>query len=275
MSEDIQQRLCVTNQNQDIHFTSSMYNDALVSIEDTCLAIANKTLVQLEMICPNRCANDMFDRDLKREIQFAVNSLGKLVQINLPKLNPEQRCARRHRKNFSDFPYIANDAIKKNIALAIASSGIALTLLDGGRTAHSALKLPLNLQIAETPTCNINKNSGVAKVLQSCEIIIWNEFTMAHKKALKALHHTLKDLRGNERLFGSALTLLSGDSRQTLPVIPRLTAADELNACLKSSDLWRYFHKLSLQTNMRVEIQNDASSERFAKQLLDIRNGKM
>lgn len=30
---------------------------------------------------------------------------------------------------------------QNNIALVIASSGIAPTLLDGGRTAHSALKL--------------------------------------------------------------------------------------------------------------------------------------
>jgi len=32
------------------------------------------------------------------------------------------------------------------IALAVALSGIAATLLDGGSTAHSAFKLPLNIQ---------------------------------------------------------------------------------------------------------------------------------
>ena len=32
------------------------------------------------------------------------------------------------------------------IAFAVASSGIAATLLDGGRTAHSVFKLPLNIQ---------------------------------------------------------------------------------------------------------------------------------
>ena len=31
-------------------------------------------------------------------------------------------------------------------ALAVASSGIAATLLEGGRTVHCVLKLPLNLQ---------------------------------------------------------------------------------------------------------------------------------
>ncbi|MCE8476213.1 hypothetical protein J9A00_00045, partial [Bacteroides thetaiotaomicron] len=38
-----------------------------------------------------------------------------------------------------------------NIAIAVASSGIAATLiLEGGRTAHSALKLPLNLNSVDT-----------------------------------------------------------------------------------------------------------------------------
>ena len=33
------------------------------------------------------------------------------------------------------------------IALAVASSGIAATLLPGGRTAHVAFKIPIELQI--------------------------------------------------------------------------------------------------------------------------------
>jgi ATP-dependent DNA helicase PIF1 len=82
-------------------------------------------------------------------------------------------------------------------------------------------------------------------------------------------------LRGNDQLFGGALILLSGDFRQTLPVIPRSTPADELNACLKSSVLWRHVQILTLKTNMRVQLQNDASAERFAKQLLDIGDGKI
>lgn len=82
------------------------------------------------------------------------------------------------------------------IALAIASTGIAATLLAGGKTAHSALKLPLNLQINEAPTCNISKNSGMGKILRTCEVIIWDECTMTHRKALEALNRTLKYFRG-------------------------------------------------------------------------------
>jgi len=36
------------------------------------------------------------------------------------------------------------------------------------------------------------------------------------------------------------MILLPGDFCQTLPVIPRSRAADEINACLKPSILWRY-----------------------------------
>lgn len=127
-------------------------------------------------------------------------------------------------------------------ALTLASSGIAATLLDGGRTAHSALKLPLNLNTIDTPTCNISRSSAMGKLLMQCKLIVWDECTMAHKKtleahkkSLEALNFTLKDLRRNNNIFGGLMILLAGDFRQTLPVIPRGTPADELNAYLKAS----------------------------------------
>ncbi|GBL76141.1 hypothetical protein AVEN_234427-1 [Araneus ventricosus] len=46
---------------------------------------------------------------------------------------------------------------KNGIALAVASSGIAATLLDGGRTTHSAFKLPLNIQNNPDAVCKIKK----------------------------------------------------------------------------------------------------------------------
>jgi hypothetical protein len=55
---------------------------------------------------------------------------------------------------------------QNGIALALASSGVIAMLLEGGRTAHSALKFPLNMQINETLTCNLSTNSAMTKVLQ-------------------------------------------------------------------------------------------------------------
>ena len=64
---------------------------------------------------------------------------------------------------------------KNDIALALASSGIAATLLLGEKTAHSTLKLPLNMLSTETPPYNISKSSGMGKVVQQCKLIVWNE----------------------------------------------------------------------------------------------------
>ncbi|GFT79695.1 putative DNA helicase [Trichonephila clavipes] len=67
MSEDILHHLRAANQNPDIQFTPNVYNEALILIEDICLTIANKALVQLGMPASNRPANNLFDRDLQRE----------------------------------------------------------------------------------------------------------------------------------------------------------------------------------------------------------------
>ncbi|GFW15894.1 ATP-dependent DNA helicase [Trichonephila clavipes] len=115
----------------------------------------------------------------------------------------------------------------------------------------------------------------MGKVLQKCKLIVWDECTMTHKKLLEALDRSLQDLRGNTRPFGSALILLAGDFRQTLPVMPRSTPADEINASLKHSALWRHVKTLKLTTNMHVRLQNDRSAEIFSHQLLDIGNGKV
>ncbi|GFW73039.1 ATP-dependent DNA helicase [Trichonephila clavipes] len=93
MSEDILHRICRINVNRNIQFTSSIYNEALILIEDICLTIANKSLTELRMIASNKSGNDIFDRDIHRETHFDVNELQTFVRINLPKLVLEQRTA--------------------------------------------------------------------------------------------------------------------------------------------------------------------------------------
>lgn len=66
------------------------------------------------------------------------------------------------------------------------------------------------------------------------------------------------------------MVLLAGDFRQTLPVITRGTPADEINASLKASVLWVHVNKLSLTTNMRVQLQNDSRARQYAAALLKI-----
>lgn len=51
------------------------------------------------------------------------------------------------------------------ITLALASSGIAATLLEGGHTDHSVHNLPLNLRTIDEPTFNITKRLAMASKL--------------------------------------------------------------------------------------------------------------
>lgn len=86
-----------------------------------------------------------------------------------------------------------------DVALAVASSGIAATLLSGGRTAHSVFKLPLNLASEETPTCNISKSSARGILLQQCKLIVWDECSMSHKRAIEALDRCLQDIHSKKK----------------------------------------------------------------------------
>lgn len=296
MSEDILNRSRRANLNIELELSEEMRNEALILIEEICMQISGNTLNNLGMNSPDREMHQAFNRELERERDYDIETLSQTVRESVPKLNMQQKNVYETMMNairqkqggmyFLDAPggtgktflislLLATVRSRSDIAVAVASSGIAATLLEGGRTAHSAFKLPLNLQVIEEPTCNISKNSAMAKVLQKSEIIIWDECTMSNKKALEALDRTMRDLRNSQRIFGGALILLSGDFRQTLPIIPRSTVADVLNACLKYSYLWRNFKKLKLTTNMRVAMQNDQSAEIFSKQLLKIGNGEV
>ena len=66
---------------------------------------------------------------------------------------------------------------------------------------------------------------------------------------------------------------MTGDFRQTLPVVPRGTRADELYSCIKASTLWRHVTSYHLKTNVRAQQTNDPDAEVFAGVLLEIGNG--
>lgn len=144
----------------------------------------------------------------------------------------------------------------------------------GGRTAHSAFNIPLNVDKQDFPMCGIKKQSDLAKRLRKCQVIFWDECTMTHKKALEAVNASLQDIRNEvSTTMGGVLLVLAGDFRQTLPIISKGTAADQINACIKRSTLWDAVETMSLTINMRVNLGNDTSAGQFAEQLLKIGNG--
>ncbi|XP_072392278.1 uncharacterized protein [Diabrotica undecimpunctata] len=249
MTQDILHRIRQTNQCQNIDYTPEMYNEALVLIEDLCVLISNLPLNHYGMPSPNRPATDLVNTNLQRENQYDHGSLATIIMNSEPLLTAEQKI------------------IYDRIMLAVAAE-------QGGFFSwmHPVEPLPLDVRNKPDAMCNIKKNNGIGAVLRKSSIIIWDECTMAHKYSLETLNRTMQDLNSNNKLFGGAILLLSGDFRQTLPVIPRSTFADEINACLKQSFLWRSVETLRLTINMRVQLQNDPSAQIFSEQLLDIGN---
>ena len=57
--------------------------------------------------------------------------------------------------------------------MATAMSGVAASIMPGGRTAHSRFKIPLNIE--NGATCNFTKQSGTSKLLRRTSLIIWDE----------------------------------------------------------------------------------------------------
>uniref|UniRef100_UPI00358E883F uncharacterized protein n=1 Tax=Myxine glutinosa TaxID=7769 RepID=UPI00358E883F len=293
MSEDFLHLARRQNPGVDIDFNCAIYNQALIELEKH-LIVYGTTMANCGMPQPENSIEGMA-QELLRETNYNMEELTTFVEQNVPRMVEDQQQAFTSilksvdddagKIFFLDAPggtgktfliniILAKVRQKSEIALAVASSGIAATLLEGGRTAHSTFKLPLDLTKQDTPTCNISKNSAKAKILQQCKIIIWDEATMNHKQAFEAVNRTLQDIRNNNRIMGGVTTVLAGDFRQTLPVIQRGTRADQVKACIKSSYLlWPHVQRLTLNTNMRVHLLGDNTAGAFSSQLLKVGNG--
>ena len=144
------------------------------------------------------------------------------------------------------------------IALATATSGVAASILPGGRTAHSRFKIPINDD--QNKYCNISKQSVLAQLIRNAKLIIWDKATMAKRKSVEALDKMLQDITNNGHFFGGKVIVFGGDFRQTLPVITHGTREDIIDTSLVMSPLWSKVEKIRLTVNMRARLDLDFST---------------
>ncbi|XP_050875562.1 uncharacterized protein LOC127079184 [Lathyrus oleraceus] len=135
------------------------------------------------------------------------------------------------------------------IVLATASSGIAATLLPGGRTAHSRFKIPIDIQLSSI--CGIQKQKDLANLIRVASAIIWVEAPMTNKNYLEALDRSLQDICSKNAPFGGKILIMGEDFRQVLPVVRKGTKAQMILACIIQSHLWNHTKILRLRQNMR------------------------
>ncbi|XP_073827769.1 uncharacterized protein [Musca autumnalis] len=296
LSEDILHNFGSGHSGNTLTLRDNSYNKCLQLIEEIVLSMGGQKLCQYGMPAPATSNNFEENFEFLNEGTYENNIPSRNIYLDEDSLSTEQKhvyskiiesiSSQKGNIFFLDAPggtgktYLLNLLLRKirssgSVAIAVASSGIAATLLEGGKTAHTTFKLPLNLTHVETPVCNISKQSNMAQILKDCKLIVWDESTMSHKNAFEAVDRTLKDIRNSTEYMGGITTLLAGDFRQTLPVIPRGTKADEISACIKASYLWANLKQLSLKTNMRAQIHGDSSAKKFSATLIRIGNGNI
>ena len=180
-------------------------------------------------------------------------------------------------KTFLYNTILAKIRLHGEIALPVASSGIAALLINGGRTAHTRFKIPIKLN--EFSTCNISRGSKEAHLINMAKLFIWDEAPMMHKFAFEAVDRTLRDITQVDKLFGGKIFIFGGDFRQILPVIPHASRAEIVSASLSQSFIWKYMKIMKLTINMRLyethsNFQNNLKQKEFANFLLKIGDGK-
>ena len=154
------------------------------------------------------------------------------------------------------------------IVLCVASTGLAAQNLEGGRTAHSRFKIPID--ILEDSTCSIKAQSSLAKLIKISKLIIWDEVFSCHRYNVEALERTLQDIMTCKQLFGGKVICFGGDPRQTLPVVRRGGRPQIVRACIQMSPLYFSMKEHKLSQNMRT----DQEELKFSEYILQIGNGE-
>ncbi|XP_026378291.1 uncharacterized protein LOC113272706 [Papaver somniferum] len=155
---------------------------------------------------------------------------------------------------------------EEHIAIATTTSGIAATMMPGGRTAHSRFKIPVPSDL--TSTCDIPVDTDLADLIQKASLIIWDETTMTNQYEFEDLDRTLRDVTNVEQPFGGKKFVLGGDLRQVFLVIERDTQAHAVSACLTNAKFWKDVKVIHLKENRRSRLDPD-----FSEFLLRIGDG--
>jgi hypothetical protein len=210
LSDDCRHRLFILTHNRNPS-QEQIVSLALQYIQ-ILLEKAGKTLADYSLPEPTHPLPQLnpITRILAEELDYDIISLQEKWQRDYPKANIQQKQIIDNivsavdndegRLFFIDGPggtgktfvenlILAHIRSKRYIALAVASSGIAAILLEGGRTSHSMFQIPLD--ILPDSMCNITAQSAVTELLCQTKLIIWDEAPAQHRYCFEAVDRTL------------------------------------------------------------------------------------
>ena len=267
-----------------------IYSKVLQDIDDQLCQMGGSLSRFQEMPQPTPIPSEEKTAKTFAEEIFCREDQLKAVEMNQPKLNTGQaemleeiykavlgdnpqklfivKSPGGYGKTFAFSVLAAKLRSQGRIVLNVASTGLAAQNLEGGRTAHSRFKIPI--PILDDSTCGIKAQSDLAKMIKEAALIIWDEVFSSHKFNIEAVERTLRDIVQNDQDFGGKVVCLSGDPRQTLPVVKKAGRAKTVQACLQMSPLFPKFKECILEENLRA----DQDEVEFSEYLLDVGEGK-
>ena len=154
----------------------------------------------------------------------------------------------------------------KGNVISAANTGIAALLLIGGGTVHRQFNVPNDVSDDTIP--RINVASGRAEQIRnadliiidvgvrylivnypfSCNIFLFKEISMLSKKVFNYLNRFLKDVCGNQKVFGGKTVVLGGDWKQLPPVVGHGTREDQIHESIKMDPLFKaHFESLRFE----------------------------
>ncbi|CAF1074549.1 unnamed protein product, partial [Brachionus calyciflorus] len=286
LSEDVLIQFKAKYKNLDYEFTEEVFNTSLsifhdVLVEFGATAEQIKSFPEISRHFVELTNHNILENNFSTNLEH----VNKILKENVSKLNQEQLLAYKiitqnlseNNLFFIDGPggtgktFLYNTVFayfqsKNKTSIAVASSGIAALLLEGGQTAHSKFKIPLDIN--ENSVSGIKLQSNEAKLLKECEILIWDEAPMMSKYIFECVDRLFKDIMKSSLLFGGKKVLFGGDFRQILPVVINGGKLEILSVSLKKSYIWPFVKSLKLTQNMRVNKSN--GNENYAKYLLKL-----
>ena len=269
MSEDIKNASVYLQVAED-NLNKQVENEVLLLLQDdlealnTCLQdfglpVPEKQNRSLKI--PKVIQEEIFDVALQQEIsnlkQISLNTGQHDAFCTIMKAVQDKNCPHRvffinapggYGKTFLIEALLYTVREMGRIALAVASSGIAAELLQGGRTAHSRFKIPI--PVNESSICSISLQSHDAKLMKEASFIIWDEIMMSHFHQVDCVDRSLQDIMKIDQPFGGIPTVFGGDPRQILPVVHHGNPAHIVKACIHSSSLWNKIQHVKLTQNM-------------------------
>ncbi len=249
-----------------MHDREKAFNAALCAI-DRKLQMHGKSLKDVGL--PE--AKDETTEVGRESARWNEPELKQFVEKWLPLLTPEQRAVydyitealetgETRKPAFFDGPsgtgktlllrlIAAKARLLGKIVLCVSSTGIAALNLDGGITAHSMFRIPVDTTDPNA-YCDLSNRSQRAELIKQADLIIWDEVPMSHKHSVETVDRTLQDLVSSE-LFGGKLMLFGGDKKQIAPVVRGGGKMDILKISIKFSPLWKHVQVFNLTAAQR------------------------